>query len=89
MDAIFVNTTLSGIQQRNLEVSSCANSVFFLFLADGEIHFQYCCFEWQRVLGKPVLDRVGLIIEIFNAHACTKEGKLQVSSQYLVKELVC
>ncbi|KAK9902538.1 hypothetical protein M0R45_001475 [Rubus argutus] len=49
LDAIFVNTTLSGIQQRNLE----------------------------RVLGKPVLDRVGLIIEIFNAHACTKEGKLQ------------
>ncbi|KAL6224988.1 hypothetical protein ACLB2K_003842 [Fragaria x ananassa] len=49
VDAIFVNTTLSGIQQRNLE----------------------------RLLGKPVLDRVGLIIEIFNAHACTKEGKLQ------------
>lgn len=31
MDAIFVNTTLSGIQQRNLEVSSRANSVFFVF----------------------------------------------------------
>ncbi|CAB4314451.1 unnamed protein product [Prunus armeniaca] len=30
-----------------------------------------------KILGKPVLDRVGLIIEIFNAHACTKEGKLQ------------
>lgn len=28
--------------------------------------------------GKPVLDRVGLIIEIFNAHAFTKEAKLQV-----------
>ncbi|CAL4918815.1 unnamed protein product [Urochloa decumbens] len=27
--------------------------------------------------GKPVLDRVGLIIEIFNAHAETKEAKLQ------------
>ncbi|KAL1307702.1 hypothetical protein HN51_049593 [Arachis hypogaea] len=26
---------------------------------------------------KPVLDRVGLIIEIFNAHAFTKEAKLQ------------
>ncbi|VVA23341.1 PREDICTED: GTPase [Prunus dulcis] len=49
VDAIFVNTILSGIQQRNLE----------------------------KILGKPVLDRVGLIIEIFNAHACTKEGKLQ------------
>ncbi|CAL9145663.1 unnamed protein product [Musa hybrid cultivar] len=49
IDAIFVNAILSGIQQRNLEVS------------------------WQ----KPVLDRIGLIIEIFNAHAETKEAKLQ------------
>lgn len=32
----------------------------------------------QRVWEKPVLDRVGLIIEIFNAHAYTKEAKLQV-----------
>ncbi|XP_028082947.1 GTP-binding protein At3g49725, chloroplastic [Camellia sinensis] len=31
----------------------------------------------ERKWGKPVLDRVGLIIEIFNAHAYTKEGKLQ------------
>nr|GMC64043.1 GTP-binding protein At3g49725, chloroplastic [Ipomoea batatas]GME21786.1 GTP-binding protein At3g49725, chloroplastic [Ipomoea batatas] len=29
--------------------------------------------EW----GRPVIDRVGLIIEIFNAHAQTKEAKLQ------------
>lgn len=49
VDAVFVNTILSGIQQRNLE----------------------------RAWDKPVLDRVGLIIEIFNAHAHTKEGKLQ------------
>ncbi|XP_010248316.1 PREDICTED: GTP-binding protein At3g49725, chloroplastic [Nelumbo nucifera] len=49
LDAVFVNTILSGIQQRNLE----------------------------RAWGKPVLDRVGLIIEIFNAHAQTKEAKLQ------------
>ncbi|XP_027074723.2 GTP-binding protein At3g49725, chloroplastic-like [Coffea arabica] len=49
VDAIFVNASLSGIQQRNLE----------------------------RIWGKPVLDRVGLIIEIFNAHAQTKEAKLQ------------
>lgn len=49
LDAVFVNTLLSGVQQRNLEVA------------------------W----GKPVLDRVGLIIEIFNAHAETKEAKLQ------------
>ncbi|CAN6303698.1 unnamed protein product [Urochloa humidicola] len=31
--------------------------------------------------GKPVLDRVGLIIEIFNAHAETKEAKLQMLSE--------
>lgn len=49
VDAVFVNTNLSGIQLRNLE----------------------------RRWGKPVLDRVGLIIEIFNAHAFTKEAKLQ------------
>ncbi|KAI3864449.1 hypothetical protein MKW92_043737 [Papaver armeniacum] len=31
----------------------------------------------ERAWGMPVLDRVGLIIEIFNAHANTKEAKLQ------------
>lgn len=31
----------------------------------------------ERAWGKAVLDRVGLIIEIFHAHAHTKEGKLQ------------
>ncbi|KAK7276689.1 hypothetical protein RIF29_17833 [Crotalaria pallida] len=31
----------------------------------------------ERAWNKPVLDRVGLIIEIFNAHAFTKEAKLQ------------
>ncbi|XP_052300118.1 GTP-binding protein At3g49725, chloroplastic isoform X3 [Citrus sinensis] len=31
----------------------------------------------EATWGKPVLDRVGLIIEIFNAHAHTKEAKLQ------------
>ncbi|KAH9313919.1 hypothetical protein KI387_022546 [Taxus chinensis] len=31
----------------------------------------------ERVWGKPVFDRMGLIIEIFNAHANTKEAKLQ------------
>ncbi|WCJ32087.1 GTP-binding protein HflX [Euphorbia peplus] len=31
----------------------------------------------ERKWGKPVLDRVGLIIEIFNAHAHTREAKLQ------------
>ncbi|KAG2695960.1 hypothetical protein I3760_07G036200 [Carya illinoinensis] len=49
VDAVFVNTILSGVQQRNLE----------------------------RAWDKPVLDRVGLIIEIFNGHSFTKEAKLQ------------
>ncbi|CAI8586728.1 unnamed protein product [Vicia faba] len=31
----------------------------------------------ERAWGKPVVDRVGLIIEIFNAHAYTKEARLQ------------
>lgn len=31
----------------------------------------------ERKWGKPVLDRIGLIIEIFHAHAQTKEAKLQ------------
>ncbi|XP_057868686.2 GTP-binding protein At3g49725, chloroplastic isoform X2 [Cryptomeria japonica] len=31
----------------------------------------------ERAWGKPVFDRMGLIIEIFNAHANTKEAKLQ------------
>jgi hypothetical protein len=39
----------------------------------------------QVAWGKLVLDRVGLIIEIFNAHAETKEAKLQVFlSRYLI-----
>ncbi|WJX59294.1 hypothetical protein P8452_44633 [Trifolium repens] len=31
----------------------------------------------ERAWKKPVVDRIGLIIEIFNAHAFTKEAKLQ------------
>lgn len=31
----------------------------------------------EKAWGKPVYDRVGLIIEIFNAHAQSKEAKLQ------------
>ena len=47
---VFVNATLSGVQQRNLEVA------------------------W----GRPVLDRIGLIIGIFGQRARTKEARLQV-----------
>eukprot|EP00249_Psilotum_nudum_P012891 c24029_g1_i2 orf=438-1673(-) len=50
LDAVFVNASLTAVQQRNLE----------------------------RSWGKPVLDRVGLIIEIFSAHAESKEARLQV-----------
>jgi GTP-binding protein HflX len=47
---VFVNATLSPVQQRNLEQ------------------------EWQV----KVIDRTGLILEIFGARAQTKEGKMQV-----------
>eukprot|EP00897_Mesotaenium_endlicherianum_P004982 jgi/Mesen1/4511/ME000023S03883 len=63
VDAVFVNASLTGVQQRNLEEA------------------------WE----KPVLDRVGLIIEIFGAHAETREAKLQVelaSLEYKKSRLV-
>ena len=43
-----------------------------------------------KVLGKLVLDRSGIILEIFNRHARTKEAKLQVELarlQYLMPRL--
>jgi len=49
-DVIIVNTTLSPIQQRNLEK------------------------EWNT----KIIDRTGLILEIFGERAQTKEGRLQV-----------
>ncbi|KAI3424852.1 hypothetical protein D9Q98_008236 [Chlorella vulgaris] len=60
---IFVNHTLSGVQQRNLE----------------------------RAFQRPVLDRVGLIIEIFSQRARTAEARLQVelaSLEYKASRLV-
>ena len=47
----------------------------------------YCVL--QRAWDKPVLDRVGLIIEIFNAHAYTKEAKLQVELLQIKGPLIC
>ena len=47
---VFVNATLSGVQQRNLSAA------------------------W----GRPVMDRVGLIIAIFGQRARTREARLQV-----------
>lgn len=49
-DIVIVNTTLSPVQQRNLEK------------------------DWNT----KVIDRTGLILEIFGERAQTKEGKLQV-----------
>lgn len=52
---VIVNTTLTPIQQRNLE----------------------------RAWSTKVLDRTGLILEIFGARARTKEGRLQVDLAHL------
>jgi hypothetical protein len=76
-----VNAILSGIQLRNLEAS------LFCLIALSLTSYPRSKFLFKRnfdcliqvAWGKPVLDRVGLIIEIFNAHAETKEAKLQVS----------
>jgi GTP-binding protein HflX len=50
IEVVFINTALTPIQQRNLEVA------------------------WKR----KVIDRQGLILDIFSARAQTREGKLQV-----------
>lgn len=44
----------------------------------------------EKVVGKPVIDRPGVIIEIFSAHARTKESKTQVELarlEYLLPRL--
>lgn len=79
---MFVNAILSGIQLRNLE----AGSYFYFFIFGDDdyfgililLFFFFVSLLFQRKWNKPVLDRVSLIIEIFNAHAHTKEAKLQV-----------
>lgn len=58
--------------------SYCLACIFLKRDDYGTLFFLHSNFKWQRAWGKPVLDRVGLIIEIFNAHAQTKEAKLQV-----------
>ncbi|KAK6125338.1 hypothetical protein DH2020_040919 [Rehmannia glutinosa] len=50
------------------------------YFRDGTVKTVKCHvndLESKQVWAKPVLDRIGLIIEIFNAHAQTKEAKLQ------------
>ena len=56
---IFVDATLSPVQQRNLE----------------------------RAWDAKVLDRTGLILEIFGARARTREGKLQVDLAQLTYQM--
>ncbi|KAK8970360.1 GTP-binding protein [Platanthera guangdongensis] len=60
---IFDGAGSSGKKQRNLSSS----------LEEREPQRRTEAISW----GKPVLDRIGLIIEIFNSHAETKEAKLQ------------
>lgn len=45
----------------------------------------------QQILGKPIMDRTALILEIFSTRARTREAKLQVETaklQYLLPRLV-
>ena len=44
----------------------------------------------EKILGKPVLDRAGIILEIFSRHAKTREAKTQVELaklQYVLPRL--
>ncbi|KAG6504236.1 hypothetical protein ZIOFF_036567 [Zingiber officinale] len=59
----------------------------YKYFGQGTVENVKChltAFETEVAWGKPVLDRVGLIIEIFNAHAETKEAKLQSELAALV-----
>ncbi|KAJ1697215.1 hypothetical protein LUZ63_005727 [Rhynchospora breviuscula] len=73
-DAYFGPGTVDNIKchLRALETESGIDAVFINAILSG-IQLRNLEVAW----GKPVLDRVGLIIEIFNAHAETKEAKLQ------------
>ncbi|KAG9145908.1 hypothetical protein Leryth_019578 [Lithospermum erythrorhizon] len=54
------------------------------FFGRGTVDMVKCNLNAQRAWNTPVLDRVGLIIEIFNAHAQTKEAKLQAELAALI-----
>ncbi|KAJ3697629.1 hypothetical protein LUZ61_001334 [Rhynchospora tenuis] len=73
-DAYFGPGTVDNIKchLRAIETESGIDAVFINAILSG-IQLRNLEVAW----GKPVLDRVGLIIEIFNAHAETKEAKLQ------------
>jgi hypothetical protein len=77
---IFVISThsdYSDIISPILQTKMSVYSIFYLGTKSCVILTMMCCY-CQRAWKKPVVDRIGLIIEIFNAHAFTKEAKLQV-----------
>ena len=43
----------------------------------------------EKAWGRPVVDRVGLIIDIFAQRACTKEAQLQVILLLAAHETAC
>ncbi|KAF3320473.1 GTP-binding protein [Carex littledalei] len=73
-DTYFGPGTVDNIKchLRALETESGIDAVFVNAILSG-IQLRNLEAAW----GQPVMDRVGLIIEIFNAHAETREAKLQ------------
>ncbi|XVF59215.1 hypothetical protein PTKIN_Ptkin07bG0257200 [Pterospermum kingtungense] len=80
-DTYFGPGTVENIRYRlnDLESKGEVDAVFVNALLSGVQQRNL-----ERKWGKPVLDRVGLIIEIFNAHAHTKEAKLQAELAALI-----
>eukprot|EP00898_Chlorokybus_atmophyticus_P000002 jgi/Chlat1/1001/Chrsp108S01398 len=77
---VFVNAPLTAVQQRNLESRDNLTDQLAL---DMPIRWFSCLWlevpgSTQAAWGMPVVDRVGLIIEIFASRAQTREAKLQV-----------
>lgn len=73
-DTFFGTGTVENIKchVNNLEAKVELDAVFVNAILSGTQQRNL-----ERAWAKPVLDRVGLIIQIFNAHAYTKEAKLQ------------
>ncbi|CAN8242703.1 unnamed protein product [Cochlearia groenlandica] len=75
---------LISIQQRNFEVTLRKPEISSLDVQANVVCF---AFDSSENMGKPVLDRGGLIINIFNAHAHTKEAKLQAELAALMYKM--
>lgn len=73
-DTFFGGGTVENVkcQLYDLETKDDVDAVFVNAILSGVQQRNL-----EMIWGKPVMDRVGLIIEIFNAHAQTKEAKLQ------------